>query len=161
MVAKNTMLSFKDVGVKDVDRTAARQLRAVPVPIGIKTPLEIDETGNSVFAMHFSLKDQVADNLRNLVLTNHGERLGLYDFGANIRPLLTEWSSKDNFDQEVMQRINSAVSKYLPFITMIGYDSSPNYYENVFTGRIKITLLYSVPALKLTEQILEMTLFVI
>lgn len=161
MVAKNMMLSFKDVGIKGVDRSAARELRVVPTPIGIKTPLEIDEIGNSVFRMHFSMRDQVADNLRNLVLTNHGERLGFYDFGANVRPLLTEWSSKENFDQEVMQRINKAVSKYLPFVTLIGYDSSPNYYENVFTGRIKLTILYSVPAMNLTEEILEVTLFII
>lgn len=155
------IISFKDVGIQAVSRPGVNQLRQAPVPIGIKTPLEIDEIGNSIFTMHYTLKEQIADNLRNLVLTNHGERLGLYDLGANIRPLLTEWSNKEDFDKEVMLRINTAVAKYMPFVSLQGYESTPNYNENIFTGKIKVLLLYSVPSLNLTNELLEIMLFVI
>ncbi|MFA6049706.1 MAG: hypothetical protein WC761_00645 [Candidatus Paceibacterota bacterium] len=155
------LLSFKDVGIQAVSRPAVNQLTRNPSPIGIKTPLEIDQEGNNLFTMHYTLKNQIADNLRNLVLTNHGERLALYDFGANIRPLLTEWSNKEDFDKEVMLRINTAISKYMSFVTPLGYESKPDYLDNIFTGIVKIVLLYSVPSLNLREELLELTLFVI
>lgn len=161
MALKNTMLSFKDVGTKGVSREALRTVRPNPLPIGIKTPLELDESGKGLFAMHYALRDQLADNLRNLVLSNHGERLALYDFGANLRPLLTEWSNKDDFDKEAMKRIAQAVGKYMSFITLLGYDSQPNYVENIYTGIIKLTILYSIPSLNLSEETLEVTLYVI
>jgi len=111
--------------------------------------------------MHYSLREQLADNLRNLVLSNHGERLGMYDFGANLRPLLTEWSNKEDFDKEAMRRISSAVSKYMSFVNLIGYESKPNYVDNLYTGVVVLTLMYGIPALNLTEEMLEITLFVI
>ena len=53
----------------------------------------------SVFKMHFNSIDQVHDNLRNLILTNNGDRLGRYNFGANLQPILTEKLSKESFDE--------------------------------------------------------------
>lgn len=161
MAQKNTLLSFKDVGTKGISRNSLRTVRPDPVPIGIKTPLELDEEGNGIFVMHYSLREQLADNLRNLVLSNHGERLALYDFGANLRPLLTEWSNKEDFDKEAMKRISEAVNKYMSFVDLIGYESKPNYVENVYTGIIVLTILYSIPTLNLMEEMLEITLFVI
>lgn len=161
MANKNTMLSFKDVGTKGASRNALRTIRPDPLPIGIKTPLELDENGRGVFLMHYSLREQLADNLRNLVLSNHGERLGLYDFGANLRPLLTEWSNKEDFDKEAMRRISAAVSKYMSFVNLLGFESKPNYVDNIYTGIVVLTLMYGIPALNLTEELLEITLFVI
>lgn len=155
------MLSFKDVGVKGASRNSLRTLIPDPLPIGIKTPLELDEEGNGIFTMHYSLRDQLADNLRNLILSNHGERLALYDFGANLRPLLTEWSNKEDFDKEAMKRISQSSSKYMSFITLLGYESKPNYVDNIYTGIVKMTILYSIPSLNLTEETIEVTLFVI
>lgn len=161
MALKNTMLSFKDVGTKGVSREALRTVRPNPPPIGIKTPLEIDAEGRGVFKMHYSLRDQLADNLRNLILSNHGERLATYDFGANLRPLLTEFSNKDDFDKEAMRRISEAVNKYMSFVDLIGYDSQPNYVDNLYTGIINLTIFYSIPSLNITEQTMEVTLYVI
>ena len=31
---------------------------------------------------------QLADNFRNLIMTNHGERLGRYNYGANLNSLI-------------------------------------------------------------------------
>ena len=161
MANKNTMLSFKDVGEKGTSRESLRRVRPDPLPIGIKTPLELDETGRGVFAMHYSLRDQIADNLRNLIQTNHGERLALYDFGANLRPLISEWSNKEDFDKEVMRRISTAVGKYMSFVNLLGYESRPNYRDNIYTGIIDITIMYSIPSLNLNEEMVEVTLYVV
>jgi phage baseplate assembly protein W len=75
--------------------------------------------GNSVstpFLMNTTIEDQISDNLRNLILTNHGERLGVYDFGADLGALLTESIPIANMTQEVENRIKATVQKYMPGI---------------------------------------------
>ena len=68
--------------------------------------------------MNYDLGDQLADNLRNLVQTNHGERLGHFDFGANLRPLSLEIMGQDQFESEAMARVGKSVAKYLPFVRL-------------------------------------------
>lgn len=88
------------------------------IPVGIITPLRNSRDGNGIFELSFSMIDQLTDNLRNLVQTNHGERLGRPDYGANLRPLSLEILGQSKFENEAMNRISSSVSKYLPFINL-------------------------------------------
>ena len=88
-----------------------------PTPIGIKTPLR-PGGNNGIFDGHFVLKDQVKDNLRNLMLTNWGERLGLYNFGANLRPLTTEIVGQDSFDAQATERSKGAVDRWMPYVSL-------------------------------------------
>lgn len=152
-------LSFKDVGIQQFG-VQNNVVASTPLkPIGIKTPLELDEAqSTNIFKMHYNSLDQISDNLRNLVLTNHGERLAMYDFGANLRPLLTDYSNKDNFDREAMRRIKTACAKYMPFVSLLGYESRADRRENVYTGIIYILLAYQVSSYP--EQLLEVTLFI-
>lgn len=154
------LLSFKDVGILNGQELAGTTAKPV-VPIGFKTPLELDIENNSIFKMHYSLADQITDNLRNLILTNRGERLGLYNFGANIRPLLTEYANKDAFDQEAMKRIKTAVSLYMPFVELIGYESRADRRENVYTGIIKLLIAYRVPNAGLQETLMEVDMYIV
>ena len=87
-------ISFKDVGVKGFRQEEVLSRNRTVVPIGIKTPVEPDPADQGLFLMHTDIKAQIADNLRNLILTNWGERLGNYFFGANLRPILVDFSSK-------------------------------------------------------------------
>jgi hypothetical protein len=73
--------SFKSAG-KTRQQEKEEVLVSSPVPYGIKTPLSI-ATKDGILAMNYSLEEQFADNLRNLLQTNWGERLGLFQFGAN------------------------------------------------------------------------------
>lgn len=153
--------SFKGVGVlTQQQRTNALQRNRSTIPIGIKTPLEL-VGGKTLFAVHTDIGEQIKDNLRNLLLTNWGERLGLTNFGANLRPLLTEYSNKDDFDTEAMIRINTAVSKWMPFVTPVAFDSKPDFENNVFTGKIRLFVIYSVSQLNINEEILEIELYII
>lgn len=153
--------SFKDVGVRnEVVRNDPLTANRSRLPIGIKTPLEL-VGGSSLFRTHDNIADQIEDNLRNLLLTNWGERVAIYNFGANLRPLLTDFSNKDDFDTEAMVRINTAITKWIPFITPLGFESFPDLEENQFTGKIRIFLSYAVPRLNITEKHMELELFVI
>jgi hypothetical protein len=154
------VISFKNVGIKKFE-TENELLNRSLKPIGIKTPVEYGRQGEGIFHMHYDLRDQIADNLKNLILTNHGERLGMYDLGANLRPLLTEFSNKDDFDAEAMVRINTAVSKFMPFLTLVGFDSTPEYEDNRFVGKISILLIYSIPDLNVFDRRLNVVLSII
>lgn len=155
-----SLISFKNVGIKKFETQNELLSRSLK-PIGIKTPVRYGANGEGLFAMHYDLGDQISDNLKNLILTNHGERLGAYDIGANLRPLLSEFSNIEEFDSEAMIRINTAVSKYMPFVSLLGYESVPQYEGNEFTGKIILTIVYSVPDINPREKKLEIILSVI
>lgn len=153
--------SFKNVGIKQFQVQNVLTTAASVLPIGIKTPVEYGQNSEGLFAMHTNIQDVVHDNLRNLLLTNHGDRVVNFSFGADLHPLVTEFSAKENFDSEAMVRINTAVSKYMPYVNLLGFESNPEFVENAYTGRIVIFVLYSVPSLNVIEKGLELLLFVI
>lgn len=111
--------------------------------------------------MHFALVDQMHDNFRNLVLTNWGERLGLYDFGANLRPLCTEIVSQDDFDGQAVDRISGAVQRWMPFITLETFESKTDRMNNRNTAVVKLTIVYNIPSLNVFQKALEVTLYAI
>lgn len=155
-------ITFKSVGKTKVVREEQRLLNQPGErPIGLKTPLQSAKAGEGVFAKHYSIEDQIHDNLRNLIYTNHGERLCLYDFGANLQPLMTELSTGDEFDIEAMSRIRRAVGKWMPFIELGEYTSSPLRKDNQHVGKLRVVMLYSVPALRIRDKALEIILHVI
>lgn len=154
-------ISFKDVGIKGFRQQDVLNKNRTLMPIGIKTPVEEDPSQNGLFLMHTDIKQQIADNLRNLILTNWGERLGNYFYGANLRPILVDFSSKDDFDQEAMIRINTAISKWMPFVTPVAYESFIDNINNISTGIVKIILIYSVSSINLLNAKIEIKLFVI
>ena len=133
--------SFKNVGVRQEDAKNNVLSRNVSkTPIGIKTPLELHTTGTELLVMHTDLTSQLKDNLKNLILTNHGERVIQYNFGANLRPLLSEFSNKEFFDQEAMLNINTAIRKFMPFITPVDFEAKSDRDQNAKgVGVINIT----------------------
>jgi len=148
-------LKFVDVGILETVRDSYDAVKTVSqVPFGIKTPLELSYDSN-LFTTNESLKSQIADNLRNLIATNYGERLGIVDFGANILPLASEFSNKDDFDSEAMARIKTAVKKWMPYVELTAYESKPNYEQNRYIGIIDLFIVYSVPAANITEDMVQ------
>ncbi len=150
--------SFKSAG-KTAEQRQAEALTASAVPIGIMTPLRAG-TKDGIFAMHASLADQMNDNLRNLLLTNHGERIGLYDFGANLRPLASEFTTQDSFDSQAITRISEAVAKWMPYVSLNDFLSEVDRTENKNTGVIRITVTYTVPNISNDKKYLQVTLYV-
>jgi phage baseplate assembly protein W len=150
--------SFKSAG-KTVEQRLVEQIESTRVPIGIKTPLEIrDGNGNDIFVTYDNLASVVNDNLRNLLLTNWGERLGFYNFGANLRPLLSDLVSQDDFDTAAIERINAAVSKWMPYVSLENYISDTIRVDNQSLARIVLRITYNVPTLGVTNKMLEINL---
>lgn len=143
--------SFSSVGTKKSTYDSIVAKSVVDPPIGIKTPLEVGDNADGIFKMHRNLGDQIRDNLINLILTNHNERINFPDFGANIKPILHELAAADG-DEEAMRRIQRAVSKYLPFVVLENFITTPENAGNTAQARIKMIVTYSVPRANLTNQ---------
>jgi len=150
-------ISFKSSGNRVTDKKFNREVD--PQPIGIKTPLRFGSGVSGIFEMHTDIGSQIQDNLKNLILTNHGERLGIYDFGGNLRELTTERLAKDDFDSEVMKRIRTAVEKYMPYVELSSFESSFSDSPAVDSiAEVSIKVFYNIPKLGLSNKGIEIIL---
>jgi len=149
-------ISFKSVG----DLSTDRKFQEVPneTPIGLQTPLRLGTKSDGIFAMHFDIANQIQDNFRNLLLTNYGERLGLFDFGANLRALTLELAAEE-FEAEVSQRIKQATSRFMPFIDLQTFEYQVDRTQNEATAQILLRIIYNVPSLGVQNRGLELTFF--
>jgi len=152
-----SVYKFKSVG-KTASIEQIEAIQTAQTPFGIKTPLRLDD--KNIFAMHYNVSDQIHDNLRNLLLTNWGERLGLYDFGANLRELTSEFTTLGSFDDEAITRIKNAVSKWMPFINLKNFSSSIDREENQDVGILKINITYDVPRVGIRNRALQISMYV-
>lgn len=149
--------SFKSSG-KTQAQKVAEALEKTATPIGIKTPLRLGEQ-DGIFAMNYSLAEQMHDNFRNLLMTNWGERLSLYDFGANLRPLMSEFTTLDNFDAQAIERISGAAARWMPYISLEDFISDVDRTENKNTAVIRITVTYNIQALNVQRRALQIVLY--
>lgn len=158
-----TVYSFKSSGTRIQPSSSTQASASSPLPIGIKTPIQLGESGEGIFVMTYDLVDQVADNLRNLVQTNWGERLAFYDYGANLGPITTELVSQDDFDAEAISRINSAVAKWMPYVELVTFESKINHDENSGRGpaSIDIKISYNIPSVQTTGKEVVVTLYAV
>lgn len=153
-------ISFKNVGtIKNPGRDYASRNRS-EVPIGIKTPVELDLSTNTFLAMHTSVRAQIGDNLKNLLATNWGERLGLYDFGANLTGLLSEFTNLEDFENEAALRINTAIQRWMPYVEPIDLESELDreYRDITSLAHLKIILTYAIPMLQVSRDKVEVNL---
>ena len=150
--------SFKSVG-QTKKQIEEEKIQASPIPYGIKTPVALGD--NAIMQMNYSVEDQLSDNLKNLLLTNWGERLGLYKFGANLKPLTTEFVAQEDFDNQAILRIKSAVETWMPYIELEDFTSQIDRVDNKNTAVIKITVSYNIPALEVVNKRTQIVLYVI
>ena len=120
MSSAATTFDFAAVGdtlptLRENERAGVEEIKVRYNP---KTPLTLSTNKSELFVMNTNIGDSVSDNLKNLLLTNRGERVMQPDFGANLKPILTEYGTT-GFENEVMARIKASVSKYLPYVSLL------------------------------------------
>lgn len=152
------VFSFDSVGVLESSVSINSIKTEDSPPIGIKTPIALDEQSDDFLVMHRDLGKQIRDNFRNLLQTNHGERLLISDFGANIRPLAFEIQSEGGITA-ALQRIKTATSKFMPFISLSTFEPLVLANQDTSVAKIGARITYSVPSINLDNQVIEITLF--
>jgi phage baseplate assembly protein W len=94
----------------------------------------INEVSNAggIFAVNYTTLTQAKHNLRNLILTQKGERLMQPEFGCDIWKVLFEPMPADTIETVVESVILDAVSKWLPYLTVteIVFDYDDNDIDN-------------------------------
>lgn len=152
--------NFKAVGE---DKSSSNQRSAQQVkrpPIGIKTPLELSDSDEELFKMHYDIENNIADNLKNLILTNKGERLFDYNFGANLKELAFELGSEET-DNEAIKRIQDVVSIYLPYVSLNTFEPIKMGATSEDIARVSVRISYTIPAISSKERTIEVIIYTI
>ena len=84
--------------------------------IGLSFPLRRDKFND--FAMTKNSLQQAEHNLKNLLLTYPGERVGQPEFGSRLRELCFE-QIDDTLPERIEEEVRKAVSVWLPYINII------------------------------------------
>ena len=82
--------------------------------IGLSLPLQM--TSNT-FNQTYDNLVQLKSNVRNLLLTKKGERIGQPNFGTNLHRLLFE-PNDDSLEDKIYQAVDSAVRLWLPQLSI-------------------------------------------
>lgn len=117
------------------------------VGIGPKLPLAYDKK-HGPYGLIVDPREEIKQNLLNIVLTNPGERVMDSNFGVGIKGFLFE-----NFTIEVIskikQRVYNQVAKYLPSVVVnnidIGFDEGKNL--------LNIRLVFFIPVLGIVDNL--------
>lgn len=163
--------SFKSAGIKFDDRKVQNnEITLKKTAIGIKTPLMFSsEATTGLFELHYDALEQVKDNLRNLVKTNRGERLGRENYGCNLNSILFDYARIGEFENQLSKEINQQVELFLPFvqvksITFLDYFSkntsnvSSKSVNSIGIYPVLISITYDVPKIGASNQILQIVL---
>ena len=137
---------FKSVGqtLEEVENAKVKSVTS-GLPLSIATPIRLAEKNGTLFEMHTSLEQQIKDNFRNMISTNHGERVMLGDFGANLKPLAYELGAEDS-DAAAISRISATTRKYMPFIELETFEPIRELSDDGSFSRVGVRISYNVPS---------------
>lgn len=82
-------------------------------PIGIDIPIQRGEQG--FFKQTFTTNNAIKANIRNLLLTNNGERPINPEFGNNLNSLLFE-ADVEITKEKIRERIINSVNRFIPSV---------------------------------------------
>ena len=83
--------------------------------VGIKLPFRFGTTG--FFNQSKTVKEQAFSNLKNLILTIKGERVGQPEFGCGVHRIIFEPITETTSDS-IEAAVRDAVSNWLPYISI-------------------------------------------
>ena len=146
--------SFKGVGQTLSEAEKADVDTQAGIPFGIATPIRFAKKSGNFLEMHTKAALQIKDNFRNMISTNHGERLMLHDFGANLKPLAFELGAESS-DAQAIERISKTTAKYMPYISLETFEPIRQVSNDGSLSRVGVRIIYSVPTLGITNQVVE------
>lgn len=152
---------FSSVGDLKSDLVASRRQNSadrLQIPIGIKVPVELGDNNTGFLKMHTNIEKNLADNFRNMIMTNHGERIGQYDFGANLAELAFELGSED-YDEESIRRIRKTTQKFMPYIQLLTFEPLVDRFDNKEVAKVGVRITYKVNTLSKNEYAIEAIIY--
>ena len=163
-IASRRTINFKHVGTKISDRKFTEVANEPAVPIGIKTPLRLGEGLSNLFDMHFQPAAQIHDNLKNLIKTNYGERLGMYKYGANLKSISFDLAYVGEFEEKAILNIRNAVEASIPIVEVVGVDVITTNHEKDGVlpngiAQILLEVTYNIPSIKVIGRKIQAVIY--
>ena len=171
MARKN--FKFKSSGIRKREVRKLNKPDVIIRPIGFKTPMKLGSAQSDLYEMHINPVLQIKDNLRNLIQTNYGERIGRPEYGANLSNLTFELAASENFLKEASLRIDRSIKKYMPIV--IFKDVNINNLESINNvdiasdklgasnskalALLELRVTYDIPNFRLQNQILDVLIY--
>lgn len=152
---------FKSVGETSNSSNSRRRRgsqKQAQQPIGIKVPLQLSSGAGEFLQMSYNYEEAVANNFRNMIMTNHGERLGLYDFGANLKELAFELGTEE-MDTEAIRRIRQTTNKYMPYIDLLTFEPLVERFDNEHVAKVGVTITYKVSSISTNIRKIEVIIY--
>ena len=160
------MFNFKSSGTKVSNKKfKVDNPESLLIPIGIKTPMSPGDDRAEIFKVHVDPLEQLADNLRNLIQTNSGERLGRFELGCNLKSILFDRNNalQGDYEKIAIDNIENQVRKYLPVISIdnvgFGIDLKKESYDTTSLAKVVIKVQFSVPKLRRLNNSIEVVLY--
>ena len=108
------------------------------VYIGIGLPLNHNQDG--FFNRTKTSLEQTKSNIKNLLLTRKGERLGSPAFGSGLLAVLFEQEG-DDIESKVEEAIRSAMSVWLPFVIINNIETK---FSTTNKNAINVSMQFSL-----------------
>ena len=105
--------------------------------VGIEFPLDHSQEG--FFRKTKTVRQQVKSNIRNLLLTERGERVFQPNFGSNLKSLLFEQITPESLES-VEDDIRVSLSTWLPYVNV---NDLVVVQDNVDSNKVLTSLEYS------------------
>ena len=106
--------------------------------IGVGLPLTHNRTG--CFYRTKTSLEQAKSNIKNLLLTKKGERLGNPEFGSDLFRVVFEQEG-DDIESKVEEAIRSAMSRFLPFILV---DEIETQFSSLNKNALNVSIKFSL-----------------
>ena len=108
--------------------------------IGLELPLTHTQEG--YFKRTKTALEQAKSNIRNLLLTNKGERLGNPTFGTNLLSLV--FTQENTYlEARVEEEIRASMAEFLPFINIVSIETNFSE-ENMSTAIVNLRFTLNV-----------------
>lgn len=111
--------------------------------ISAKLPLAYTKA-DGPYLLTKDLTENTKQNLKNIILTNPGERVMDTDFGLGFSALLFQ-NANDDIMEDIKERLFIQVDKYLPFVQLI------NVVTEIRENTAYLKVEYLIPSLSLSD----------
>jgi phage baseplate assembly protein W len=116
-----------------------------------KFPLRFDYAGGA-YTLNKTYREMVKQNLKNLILTNPGERIMDMNFGAGLRTYFFESMTHNTYPQ-IAADIEEQVKRYMPFVQIDSINFTAGD-ESAGTGNVLgVAVAYTILPLQEEDEI--------
>ena len=132
------------MAIKDTTKKPFINDRDENIFIGIDLPIRRGDGVDGYFASTSTTIEAVKNNIRNLLLTEAGERIMQPHFGLSLRSVLFEQMDGD-LDLEIQEDILNKLNFWLPFVNVediqiFGIEDDGNFDKNTVAVKIDFNI---------------------